>query len=194
MFDINKFKANVRLLCEKAKNGGGGDTAAAYNEGYTQGKEDEYKRLLEARATGAEPSGDIVIEAEAIAQGAFAYCKKVKNVVLTNAVTLNDNAFYSSSINSILMPKVETIGGSVFYMNRSIVSVTLPATLKNLGTTTFGYTTLKSVTFEGTPESIASNAFTGSNSLTDIYVPWAEGEVANAPWGAKATIHYNTSV
>ena len=39
---------------------------------------------------------------------------------------------------------------------------------------------------------IASNAFENCQDLTDIYCPWAEGEVANAPWGAtKATIHYN---
>lgn len=41
--------------------------------------------------------------------------------------------------------------------------------------------------------SFQSNAFGGSN-VTDIYVPWAEGEVTGAPWGAtKATIHYNTT-
>ena len=41
--------------------------------------------------------------------------------------------------------------------------------------------------------SFQSNAFGGSN-VTDIYVPWAEGEVTGAPWGAiNATIHYNTT-
>lgn len=56
------------------------------------------------------------------------------------------------------------------------------------------------IRFTGTPTSIASDAFssvTGWNSaanLTDIYVPWSEGAVANAPWGATAaTIHYNTA-
>lgn len=56
------------------------------------------------------------------------------------------------------------------------------------------------IRFTGTPTSIASDTFssvTGWNSaanLTDIYVPWSEGAVANAPWGAtSATIHYNTT-
>lgn len=39
---------------------------------------------------------------------------------------------------------------------------------------------------------IGSNAFSGCNNLTDIYVPWSEGTVKNAPWGAiSAFIHYN---
>ena len=38
-----------------------------------------------------------------------------------------------------------------------------------------------------------ANAFQSNRgTLTDIYVPWAEGAVANAPWGATgATIHYD---
>lgn len=42
--------------------------------------------------------------------------------------------------------------------------------------------------------SIGSNCFTGNNNnLTDVYVPWSEGAVDNAPWGAGgATIHYDT--
>jgi hypothetical protein len=40
--------------------------------------------------------------------------------------------------------------------------------------------------------SINKNAFRDCNNLTDIYVPWSEGDVTNAPWGAtNATIHYN---
>ena len=59
---------------------------------------------------------------------------------------------------------------------------------------------ITSIKFTGTPTSIASDAFssiTGWGSaanLKDIYVPWSEGEVANAPWGAaNATVHYNTT-
>lgn len=197
MLDVTKFKANVRALIDKVKNGtGGGDTTAAYNEGYAQGKADEAKRLLEARAMGTEPKGDIVIEAETIAQGAFMYCKTIKNVELPNAIAIGGSAFYQNPITSIVIPKVETIGQSAFYMSRGdMSSIILPATLKSIETNAFSYTVLKTVTFEGTPESIATNAFTGSAQLTNIYVPWSEGEVASAPWGAtNATIHYNSEV
>lgn len=54
-------------------------------------------------------------------------------------------------------------------------------------------TGLTSVTFEGKPSgNMAKNIFQGCVNLTEIKVPWAEGAVANAPWGAtNATITYN---
>lgn len=56
-------------------------------------------------------------------------------------------------------------------------------------------TGLQEVTFEPSARhinSIDSTAFSGCNNLTAINVPWSEGEVANAPWGAvNATINYN---
>lgn len=55
-----------------------------------------------------------------------------------------------------------------------------------------GCTGLQTVTFGAKANSIASNAFNKCTALTEISVPWAEGEVANAPWGAtNATINYN---
>jgi hypothetical protein len=52
-----------------------------------------------------------------------------------------------------------------------------------------GITTL---TFKGTPTSISNKAFSSCSKLKTINVPWAEGAVANAPWGAtNATINYN---
>jgi len=51
---------------------------------------------------------------------------------------------------------------------------------------------MRTLTFNGTPTSIASNAFGNCTNLRTINVPWAEGAVANAPWGAtNATINYN---
>jgi hypothetical protein len=48
--------------------------------------------------------------------------------------------------------------------------------------------------FLGTPTgTIGASTFQYCEGITDIYVPWSEGAVANAPWGAtNATIHYNT--
>ena len=72
--------------------------------------------------------------------------------------------------NEIVMPNVTKIGSNAFIR------------LNGSRTYKFG----KKVT------SIASNAFNLAGA-TDIYVPWSQGEVANAPWGAtNATIHYNT--
>lgn len=51
---------------------------------------------------------------------------------------------------------------------------------------------LAKVQFQGTPQALSSNCFISCSALTTINVPWGEGEVANAPWGAtNATINYN---
>lgn len=50
------------------------------------------------------------------------------------------------------------------------------------------------VAFKAKPNTLSSNAFFQNTQKMDIYVPWAENEVENAPWGAtNATIHYNTT-
>lgn len=55
----------------------------------------------------------------------------------------------------------------------------------------YGCTGMEMVVFRGQPETVGANAFYQCSNLTAIYVPWNEGEVANAPWGASnATIHY----
>lgn len=55
----------------------------------------------------------------------------------------------------------------------------------------YGCTDLKTVRFLGTP-TLAQSIFGGCTKLTDIYVPWSQGAVAGAPWGApNATIHYD---
>lgn len=69
----------------------------------------------------------------------------------------------------------------------------LPHGVTNIGYGVFNNCTgLTSITFEGNPKTIHSSAFNGCSNLTTINVPWAEGVVANAPWGAtNATINYN---
>ena len=95
-----------------------------------------------------------------------------------------------------LPPNLTYIGNSAFAGYFVFEMLDIPATVDYIGTSAFngGYhkTSLKSVKFRGTPTTVGNSAFTNNTALTDIYVPWAEGEVANAPWGAtNATIHYN---
>lgn len=152
--------------------GGGGDTTAAYNEGYEQGKTDEHKKLLNGIVGGIEPTGDIVIEAEKV------------------TAALGGNTL----ITGVEMTRTKTIANMAFYLCSSITKVTIPETCETIGTNAFAYNSkLAMVTFKGTPTSIANNSFAGCNKLLDIYVPWSEGAVAGAPWSAtKATIHYNS--
>ena len=89
------------------------------------------------------------------------------------------------------------IGPYAFYSCTSLVSISLPNALRYIDYDAFSYCTgLKTITFTNdaqTPNiTIASDAFDGCTNLTTINVPWAEGAVANAPWGAtNATINYN---
>lgn len=118
-----------------------------------------------------------------------------------------------------LPDSIEVLKGKCFYYNSKVQIGTLPTNLKKIGSQNFAYAkkcftgteleipasveTIESLafyqyngevntlTFKGTPTTIANNAFQ-TNTITTINVPWAEGAVANAPWGAtSATINYN---
>lgn len=70
----------------------------------------------------------------------------------------------------------------------------IPAGVFTIGARAFKENTgLTELTIHKHPDlHIHSTAFVECDNLLDIYVDWAEGEIANAPWGApNATIHYN---
>ena len=86
----------------------------------------------------------------------------------------------------------KTIRTGMFSGCTSLALTTLPSGITNIGNYAFSScSSLASLTFEGTPEHISYAAFIGCDNLTTINVPWAEGAVADAPWGAEnATINY----
>lgn len=72
-------------------------------------------------------------------------------------------------------------------------TVTIPNFIENIYTRAFELNTmLTKVTFKGVPFGIESDVFEYCHGLATINVPWSEGEVEGAPWGAtNATINYN---
>lgn len=115
-------------------------------------------------------------------------------VELPNATKIKTYAFYyDTKLKYINMPNVTSIGGGAFYNCTNLALTALPAGLTDIAARAFyGCTGLATITFKGTPTSISSSAFEDCTNLTTINVPWAEGAVANAPWGAtNATINYN---
>ena len=88
---------------------------------------------------------------------------------------------------------ITSIGSRTFQNCTNLALTSLPAGITSIRIYTFNNCTgLTAITFEGTPQSIHSYAFSGCTNLTTINVPWAEGAIANAPWGAtNATINYN---
>lgn len=69
--------------------------------------------------------------------------------------------------------------------------------VKQIANGAFAYSFVSSVTIPQTVTIMGDNngyaeIFYDCYHLTDIYVPWSEGEIIGAPWGAEyATIHYN---
>ena len=108
---------------------------------------------------------------------------------------IGDSAFKdcSSLEKLILHENLSSIGIEAFYFCESLTSIVFPKTLTYLGYRAFkSCYGLVTVTFQAKPQLLSSDVFDGCRNLTTINVPWAEGEVDYAPWGAtNATINYN---
>lgn len=106
----------------------------------------------------------------------FNNCKSLKNLYGTeNVEIIQSNAFANclSLTEFPYMPNVKQMETRAFY------------NCKNMPIAKFYNTDVSR---------FSADSLGNCTGLLDIYVPWAEGEVANAPWGAvNATIHYNTT-
>ena len=156
---------------------------------------------------------------EEIAACAF-YGKGISKVSGSGVKTINAYAFEKSQMTAgpfeFDFPNVETIygsyafghnnfnnkqalitaymcGGSIFEGGTNLPSVKYTRATKIDADQFYNVNSVQFIIINSTPNQINSLAFRRSSSLTDIYVPWSEGAVENAPWGATgATIHYNT--
>lgn len=154
-----------------------------------------------------------------IGSEAFSDCNKLAELMLPMGVTTVMSYTFSScnSLSKVSLPEtVTSIQSSAFQNCNSLKSLKLPAQLKEIGNLAFSgcqFTqiefpealrslgsylfmssrTLASATFKGVPTRIDTNAFGAIYTVGfAVNVPWAEGEVAGAPWGAtNATINYN---
>lgn len=90
-----------------------------------------------------------------------------------------------------LPENLEYIGEYAFAYT-SLTATEIPAGVKYLGEYCFRDTKMPSLTFKGKPDSIHKSALSWTVSVKVVNVPWSEGEVAGAPWGATdAQINYN---
>ena len=108
---------------------------------------------------------------------------------------INSYAFgYCTNIAITTFPVgIGKINNYCFTNCKGLTILDIPSNIVQIGAMAFqNCTNLISVTFEDVC-AIDPNAFSGcSQSNLVINVPWAEGEVAYAPWGAsKATVNYN---
>ena len=197
-------KENNLWIEQKSTTGGGGATEPYIEETY-----DADGNLIEAKLYGytkvrnyafvnctnlaltSLPEG-----LTSIGEGAFTGCTSLALTSLPAGVmSIGNGAFYGCSNLALtsLPAGVMSIGDDTFRGCTSLALTSLPKSLTSIGHSAFaGCSNLTSITFKGTPTTIASSAFDGCTNLTDIKVPWAEGAISGAPWGAtNATITYN---
>lgn len=127
----------------------------------------------------------------------FNGCSGLKKIsCYDKLVSIGQGGFGSTALSyDYLPPYIEDIGLDAFAQCTNFVFSEVPASVKKIGLDAFySNLRLKVIKFKGIPESLSNRAFQNCAAITDIYVPWAEGEVANAPWGTNATIHYNSEV
>lgn len=112
-----------------------------------------------------------------------------------NITSIGSHAFEDcTSLDLTELPAgITSIGESAFSGCTSLALTELPAGITSIDKFAFQLcTSLISITFKGKPNTIVQSAFVQCVNLTIINVPWAEGEVEGAPWGASyATIKYN---
>ena len=137
-----------------------------------------------------------VVGVDKIRSYLFYSLTKMTSVSLPSGLTgIGGYAFKDcSSLALTSLPSgLTSIGTYAFQGCSSLALTSLPSGIKNINDYAFyGCSNLVSLTFEGTPTKISSVAFNACSKLKTINVPWAEGAVANAPWGAtNATINYN---
>lgn len=153
-----------------------------------------------------------------IGHEAFYNWTSLQNIIFPNTVTaLNDNAFYKCSLNQLtsLPDSIMYIETGCFYYCYLNLLTSLPSNLVRIGSSAFQKTSIAiteipsgvqqigayafqncqnitTLTFKSTPSSIGVSAFFQCTNLTTIRVPWSEGAVSGAPWGASnATIVYD---
>ena len=129
-----------------------------------------------------------------IGKNAFNNCTNLALTSMPSVSSIGEYAFYYCSSLNINTISASYIKERAFAYCYSLTEITIN------GETFISYSafsnceSLTKVTFNNSNVSISSGAFSSCPNLTNIYVPWAEGAVSGAPWGAtNATIHYNTT-
>lgn len=125
---------------------------------------------------------------------AFASCKQLTTAKFPFATKIPDHCFNGdTNLKTVEMPNITEIGYCAFIYCPNLELTEFPSGLTQILETSFNNCkALKTLTFKSTPTYIGDDVFIGCTNLLTINVPWAEGEVAKAPWGAtNATINYN---
>ena len=171
-----------------------GDIGVSYVKPSSGGSDELAKKIITREEDITELPSDIT------KIGSYAFYNN-NNLVLTslpNSITIIGSFAFSGCDNLALtsLPEgLNNINNNAFNGCTKLALTSLPNSIVGIWENAFAYCTgLTTITFKTKPIVISNDSFYGCTNLTDIYVPWAEGAVPGAPWGAdNATIHYNTT-
>ncbi len=125
--------------------------------------------------------------------GAFQQSGSITISTAPDCITEFPPACFTSCTNvafSAFPPHITSIGSAAINGTASTVN-RIPASVETIGRGALA-NNITALYFDGTPTTINFFAFENLDKCRDIYVPWAPGAVADAPWCARnATIHYN---
>ena len=133
------------------------------------------KRQLNAVETVIIPN-----TVKALGKDVFSGCKKLKKVVLSDAVLTipnygeHDGFFFNCpSLEEVVLPRhLEKIGRRAFHSCPAITNIALPNTLKIIGSQAFANcTSLSNIVLPESLEEIADRAFSGCDSFTELVFP-----------------------
>lgn len=133
--------------------------------------------------------------------GAYAFngCRSLHTIHMPNTILdIGRMAFNNCrALTCLVLPRDVQVIGEKAFQNCGIRNhVIIPAACLEIDANVFGetqneFSSVASIRLEGKPWKIHQDAFKCTNC--PIYVPWAYGEVAGAPWGALAgNIHYTS--
>ena len=116
-----------------------------------------------------------VTDASSINQNAFYYCSDLTTVNITsNVISIGDGAFYHcESLTGFKIPdNTSFIGDSAFYYCKSLTEVTIPSGVTSISEYAFYYCSgITSVTMPEGITSIGRRAFYGCSGITEITLP-----------------------
>ena len=145
---------------------------------------------------GYQASKIIMHDVESIYNGFARYNVWLESVDFGDKV----KAIYYDAFDACMNLVIDTIPDSVteigtlaFCGCEKIENLTISKNIETIWRRAFyNCTALTEVVFRGTPTEFDETTFENCSALTSIKVPWSEGAVSGAPWGAtNATITYD---
>lgn len=189
--------ATLSAILDKKASGGGNNNLKEYFEGATTDLYwDDVEKLIGSAFAKQSMTSASFSTLKEVGTSAFEQCSALASIEMPEVTNILGSAFLSCGNLALteLPPKLFRIVFNAFENCTSLAITHIPASVGSIMGSAFkNCSGLTSITFKGTPNSIANTVFSGCTNLTTINVPWAEGEVGVAPWGAPNvnTINYN---